>query len=778
MKNDSDFRQIRVFWSQNDEVTDSDAFVPGVDAAGNSRLSNNNNNVGGGASGRPRMKVVEEVKVKSPGRMQPIVVNLRSPIDDAERSMKRAASPAAPPVGRGNSRNSSNRKASSGKENHGIHNVRDSAAKIPSKQTITPPSDDKTKRRHARKASLKDLCKDDKRKVATLIHELAVANEDKNLAELALDEHRKQIENLEMMTQQEKEKSKQLEQHSDEMRKQLVECQDLLLKYHKELVGTTEKLNKTISENSSTSPVETGSNRDGDDRDDKVRTSSVLSPQQSNLNYSKSNRHQQQQPQQSNPSLNSSYNNETPRDLLPQQQQQQLTENVVVAPPIVPYPYQNYTNMIDHEIANGYQPAQHVPVATIRTSSPRRSAEFGVNWYTPVDESDYTPRSAADTVPPGAAYQPAWISGQRHLPYDDPRATYPVYQLPAPSIGRSDNYAAGPYRYAGGYRQQLPWQQEQHQPLFDYDTSITTKFHDHAVALDDDSEGRRPSDGGATYLDRYKQLTPSRRRRLLMEEKENLITEQRRLQDMLSKQEQLMRQKEAELIVRRQRQQQKKDDLNSSIEDEISRRYRDIGTEMTALRGTTPSTDPVVDEERRRRNDDDDDDEEDELMNLARSFNRQRRDLDPREPEREISFSNLSALRIGRSPDQIPEPRLSTTRQGNLPVPINRKRTHKVLNEVTAAAAAAAAPDYGNNSLDVSSYVSLPGSQKQQQLHCGTSRVIGTTPSDSDRPATSRVPETHSDSDRPPSDSQYCSITDQMDEDEQRLIEDIFFVFK
>ncbi|XP_062867786.1 protein hinderin isoform X2 [Trichomycterus rosablanca] len=95
------------------------------------------------------------------------------------------------------------------------------------------------------KASLKDLCSEDKRRIANLIEELARVSEEK---EESVQRLRDEQETFEKKIQQLEEQNELIEQERESLKQQYRECQELLGLYQQYLSHQQEKLNKSIAQ--------------------------------------------------------------------------------------------------------------------------------------------------------------------------------------------------------------------------------------------------------------------------------------------------------------------------------------------------------------------------------------------------------------------------------------------------------------------------------------------------------------------------------------------------
>ncbi|KAL5020443.1 hypothetical protein ScPMuIL_003335 [Solemya velum] len=97
--------------------------------------------------------------------------------------------------------------------------------------------------KHIRRPSLKDLCIEDKTRIASLIKELARVGDEREVAVGQLHHERKRYEDqlLQLVNQQE-----QILQEREDVQNKLFECQNLLTKYQGELLTKQEKLKASI----------------------------------------------------------------------------------------------------------------------------------------------------------------------------------------------------------------------------------------------------------------------------------------------------------------------------------------------------------------------------------------------------------------------------------------------------------------------------------------------------------------------------------------------------
>ncbi|KAG7476544.1 hypothetical protein MATL_G00083990 [Megalops atlanticus] len=94
-------------------------------------------------------------------------------------------------------------------------------------------------------ASLKDLCPEDKRRIANLIEELARVSEEKDETEQRLKEEQ---ESFERKIQQLEEQNQLIVQERESLQQQYRECQELLALYQQYLAQQQEKLNRSITQ--------------------------------------------------------------------------------------------------------------------------------------------------------------------------------------------------------------------------------------------------------------------------------------------------------------------------------------------------------------------------------------------------------------------------------------------------------------------------------------------------------------------------------------------------
>ncbi|MEE6457815.1 hypothetical protein FKM82_000042 [Ascaphus truei] len=94
-------------------------------------------------------------------------------------------------------------------------------------------------------ASLKDLCPEDKRRIANLIKELARVSEEKEVTEERL---KSEQESFEKQIRQLEDQNSLIVQEREDLQQQYRECQELLSLYQKYLSEQQEKLNRSLSE--------------------------------------------------------------------------------------------------------------------------------------------------------------------------------------------------------------------------------------------------------------------------------------------------------------------------------------------------------------------------------------------------------------------------------------------------------------------------------------------------------------------------------------------------
>ncbi|XP_060747319.1 protein hinderin isoform X1 [Tachysurus vachellii] len=121
-----------------------------------------------------------------------------------------------------------------------------SKTKTPPQVSDTSQVQDISYRLHVKsKASLKDLCPEDKRRIANLIEELAKVSEEKEESVQRLkDEH----ETFEKQIQQLEQQNRLIVQERESLQQQYKECQELLGLYQQYLSQQQEKLNQSISQ--------------------------------------------------------------------------------------------------------------------------------------------------------------------------------------------------------------------------------------------------------------------------------------------------------------------------------------------------------------------------------------------------------------------------------------------------------------------------------------------------------------------------------------------------
>ncbi|XP_053543873.1 protein hinderin [Ictalurus punctatus] len=112
--------------------------------------------------------------------------------------------------------------------------------------SATSESQDVSHRLHVQsKASLKDLCPEDKRRIANLIEELAKVSEEK---EVSVQRLKDEQETFEKKIQQLEEQNQLIVQERERLQQQYKECQELLGLYQQYLSQQQEKLNQSISQ--------------------------------------------------------------------------------------------------------------------------------------------------------------------------------------------------------------------------------------------------------------------------------------------------------------------------------------------------------------------------------------------------------------------------------------------------------------------------------------------------------------------------------------------------
>ncbi|XP_060791491.1 protein hinderin [Neoarius graeffei] len=114
-----------------------------------------------------------------------------------------------------------------------------------SSKSKTPPQDVSHRLHVKSKASLKDLCPEDKRRIANLIEELAKVSEEK---EESVQRLKDKQETFEKKIQQLEDQNQLIVQERESLQQQYKECQELLGLYQKYLSQQQEKLNQSISQ--------------------------------------------------------------------------------------------------------------------------------------------------------------------------------------------------------------------------------------------------------------------------------------------------------------------------------------------------------------------------------------------------------------------------------------------------------------------------------------------------------------------------------------------------
>ncbi|XP_026784972.3 protein hinderin isoform X2 [Pangasianodon hypophthalmus] len=121
-----------------------------------------------------------------------------------------------------------------------------SKSKTPPQESETSLTLDVSHRLHVKsKASLKDLCPEDKRRIANLIEELAKVSEEK---EESVQRLKDEQETFEKKIQQLEEQNQLIVQERESLQQQYKECQELLGLYQQYLSQQQEKLNQSISQ--------------------------------------------------------------------------------------------------------------------------------------------------------------------------------------------------------------------------------------------------------------------------------------------------------------------------------------------------------------------------------------------------------------------------------------------------------------------------------------------------------------------------------------------------
>ncbi|XP_064645781.1 uncharacterized protein LOC135499071 [Lineus longissimus] len=212
------FRSMPVFWTSDDDKSGNFAIIPGI-----TRMA-------GVGNLRPKVKGhrTKEVKAGIP-RHQPLVdeLMLKETLRDDEENETNSEK-----------ENSGSSQLTYTKESKSYH-------PRPKQRLMKDLGNQPRPKNHSRKASLSDLCVEDKKRVANLITELAKLGEEKESAVETLRGERNQFEEKIGSLVQQKES---ILKERTEIEAQLEECQQLLIKYqdriqkHQELLMVREEV--------------------------------------------------------------------------------------------------------------------------------------------------------------------------------------------------------------------------------------------------------------------------------------------------------------------------------------------------------------------------------------------------------------------------------------------------------------------------------------------------------------------------------------------------------
>ncbi|XP_061195006.1 protein hinderin-like isoform X1 [Saccostrea echinata] len=373
-------------------------------------------------------------------------------------------------------------------------------------------------RGNMKKVSLKDLCADDKKRVANLIKELAKMGDEKEAVLGQLQTERREYEKqvLQMVNQQE-----QILQEREDIQSKLFQCQELLSRYKDQLLEREEQLNTSITEIVYKKESQRrGTADEEEDYEHYRRQSHKQRGNKENIEKGRNELHQKY------------IEVETTKDRL----------------------RRPFTSMIDKEIAKRKQNEDGglstiVASESSTTTPPRHQGGR-------IDYSDRIPVIQAFREPVMSSTQKS-ADIRAYVEEDSPRDEF---QRLEPDMSPRSSRASFPSGSPKGQRSSSPISQS--------GKSNKVGFKEKLTVDNDELQKHSPQlgSGNKEFLQKYKKLSSTERKHELLKQREALLEEQKRLRKVLMEQEAQLKRKQDIIEKRRSTQQARMDYLEKNGE--------------------------------------------------------------------------------------------------------------------------------------------------------------------------------------------------------------------
>lgn len=361
----------------------------------------------------------------------------------------------------------------------------------------------------SKKVSLKDLCAEDKKRVANLIKELAKMGDEKEAVMGQLQTERRQYEKqvVQLVNQQE-----QILTEREDIQSKLFQCQELLTRYRDQLMEREDQLNTSITEMVNKKEGQRGRSGSVDEISDSKRRSSQRQTE------NKENQHTGS------------------KELHQRYIEAESTKDRLRRP---------FTSMIDKEIAKR-RLTEDGGLSTIvasesSTTTPPRHGGGGR-----VEYSDRIPVIQAFRDPIMSSTQKS-TDIRAYMDEDSPRGEFHCLE---PDASPRSSRASFPSNSPRGQRSSSPiGQQARGNNKVGFKEKLAVghdELQKHSPQLERDKEGP----GNKEFQQKYKKLTPTERKQELLRQRETLLEEQNRLRRILMEQEAQLKRKQ-DLIDRR-----------------------------------------------------------------------------------------------------------------------------------------------------------------------------------------------------------------------------------
>ncbi|XP_056002098.1 protein hinderin-like isoform X3 [Ostrea edulis] len=402
-----------------------------------------------------------------------------------------------------------------------VMNLSADATTVTQDLTIESLQEQNKRRLHvSKRVSLKDLCADDKKRVANLIKELAKMGDEKEAVLGQLQTERREYEKqvIQLVTQQEN-----ILQEREDIQGKLFQCQELLSRYKDQLLEREEQLNTSIT--------------DIVNRKESQRRRSYSSEEDHCENKRKQNSKENKE-------------NRATKDLHQKYVEVETTKDRLRRP---------FTSMIDKEIAKQKQ-TEDGCLSTIvssetSTTTPPRHKE-GVIAY-----NDRIPIMQAFREPVMSSTQKS-ADIKAYVDEDSPRDEFQRLEPdPSPRSSRTSFPCSSPK----GQRSSSPASQSGKSNRVGFKERLTVdndELEKHSPQLGSTSD----RNGSKEFLQKYRKLTPTERKHELLKQREVLLDEQKRLRMILVEQETQLKKKQDIIEKRRTTQQARMDYLERNGE--------------------------------------------------------------------------------------------------------------------------------------------------------------------------------------------------------------------